>query len=208
MTQFEWLSLAPSPPARWDLRYLGWTLRPPRPPEDAAPAAGHAHCPMVLDWRPATRLSDWRRLAERRWALAIGVDDSDDRAQLLAMGFDEVLPSSVGPVELAARALRIGAGADALRRFLDAGPVRLDLFHRDGRIGQQWLGLNPREFSLLWRLAESAGERVTRRQLLSDVWRIRHDPETNSVEVHVSRLRAKLAVSGAEWLVVTDAQGG
>lgn len=161
-----------------------------------------------FDWRPACRLPEWRERTDRRWTLAIGVDDSDDRAQLLALGFGEVLPTSVGPVELAARALRIGDNAEALKRFLDAGPVRLDLFHRDGRIGQQWLGLHPREFALLWRLAESAGERVTRRQLLSDVWRIRHDPETNSVEVHVSRLRAKLAVSRAEWLVATDAQGG
>lgn len=49
---------------------------------------------------------------------------------------------------------------------------------------------------------------MTRRQLLKDVWRISHEPETNSVEVHVSRLRAKLAEAGCAALVATVPQGG
>ncbi|TMM46171.1 winged helix-turn-helix transcriptional regulator [Qipengyuania marisflavi] len=93
-------------------------------------------------------------------------------------------------------------------RRLHAGPVELDLFHRDGRIEQTWLGLHPREFGLLWRLAETPFDRVTRRDLLTDVWRLDHVPETNSLEVHVSRLRAKLAISGAGWLVRTHPDGG
>lgn len=65
-----------------------------------------------------------------------------------------------------------------------------------------------REFGLLWRLSDNPGERVTRKQLLSDVWRINHEPETNSVEVHVSRLRSKLALAGCETLVETAPEGG
>jgi two-component system OmpR family response regulator len=49
---------------------------------------------------------------------------------------------------------------------------------------------------------------VTRRQLLEDVWRLAHDPQTNSVEVHVSRLRSKLAAAGCAELVETVPQGG
>ncbi|MXP36689.1 hypothetical protein GRI55_13075 [Erythrobacter citreus] len=89
-----------------------------------------------------------------------------------------------------------------------AGPVTLDLFYRDGRLDGRWLGLHPREFGLLWRLAEARGMPITRRQLLRDVWRIEHPPETNSLAVHVSRLRAKLAVSACSWLVETHPQGG
>ncbi|QZH76565.1 MAG: winged helix-turn-helix transcriptional regulator [Erythrobacter sp.] len=95
-----------------------------------------------------------------------------------------------------------------LPRWRSLGPLTLDLFHRDARRGSRWLGLHPREFGLIWRLADTPGERVTRRQLLQDVWRINHEPETNSVEVHVSRLRSKLAGAGCEGLVATATEGG
>lgn len=93
-------------------------------------------------------------------------------------------------------------------RHVRAGPVMLDLFHRDGNVAGDWLGLHPREFALLWRLAESPRQCLTRRQLLAEVWRIDHDPETNRVEVHVARVRAKLHVFGLSWLIATDPAGG
>jgi len=93
-------------------------------------------------------------------------------------------------------------------RFRDAGEVTLDLFHRDGRIADRWLGFHPREFALLWRLAEHPGERMTRRQLLAEVWRIHIDPETNSVAVHVARVRSKLEPFGLSRLIATHRQGG
>jgi DNA-binding response OmpR family regulator len=93
-------------------------------------------------------------------------------------------------------------------RFRDAGEVTLDLFHRDGRVADCWLGLHPREFAPLWRLAEHPGERMTRRQLLADVWRIHFDPETNSVAVHVARVRAKLDTFGLARLIATHPEGG
>ena len=73
------------------------------------------------------------------------------------------------------------------------GPLTPDLIHRDAQHGSRWLALHPREFGVLWRLAECPGRRVSRAQLLRDVWRLNHDPETNSIAVHVSRLRSKLA---------------
>jgi DNA-binding response OmpR family regulator len=42
-------------------------------------------------------------------------------------------------------------------RFREAGDVTLDLAHRDGRVEDKWLGLQPAEFALLWRLAEEPG---------------------------------------------------
>lgn len=93
-------------------------------------------------------------------------------------------------------------------RFRDAGDVTLDLFHRDGRVEDRWLGLHPREFELLWRLAEQPGERLTRQQLLADVWRITFEPETNSVAVHVARVRAKLQPFGLARMLATHPDGG
>lgn len=93
-------------------------------------------------------------------------------------------------------------------RFREAGNVTLDLFHRDGRIEDRWLGFHPREFALIWRLSENPGERMTRRQLLAEVWRIHFEPETNSVAVHVARVRAKLEHFGLAHLIATHPEGG
>ena len=72
--------------------------------------------------------------------------------------------------------------ADALiPRFREAGDVTLDLLHRDGRVDGRWLSLHPREFGVIWRLAQQPGQRVSKRQLLADVWRISFDPETNKI---------------------------
>ena len=93
-------------------------------------------------------------------------------------------------------------------RFREAGDVTLDLLHRDGRVDDRWLSLHPREFELLWRLAEEPGKRLSKRQLLADVWRITYEPETNSLAVHVARIRSKLQPFGLDRIVVTHPQGG
>ncbi len=93
-------------------------------------------------------------------------------------------------------------------RHVRARPVMLDLFYRDGNVAGDWLGLHPREFKLLWRLANSPRQRLSRRQLLAEVWRIDQDPETNRVEVHMGRVRAKRHVFGLSWLIATDPAGG
>ncbi len=97
---------------------------------------------------------------------------------------------------------------EMIPRFREAGDLTLDLFHRDGRVEDRWLGLHPREFELIWRLAEEIGTPVTRKQLLAEVWRIHHEPETNSVAVHVARVRAKLDRFGLSRMLVTHPQGG
>lgn len=93
-------------------------------------------------------------------------------------------------------------------RFREAGDVTLDLFHRDGRVDDRWIGFHPREFELLWRLAQQPGERLTKKQLLLDVWRIDFEPETNSVAVHVARVRSKLAIFGLAGILATHPDGG
>jgi two-component system OmpR family response regulator len=203
LPSYLWVSQAANPPARWDLRLLDWRLL-----GSAAEAGDGRRHPALLDWRAASRPPDWRTIRQPDGVVAVGVDLAEDRAALLAAGFGDALGSQVALVELAARLVRLAAFASALPRQRQAGPVLLDLFHRDGRIGPTWLGLHPREFALLWRLAETPDARVSRHDLLADVWRLEHLPETNSLEVHVSRLRAKLAISQCAWLVRTHPDGG
>lgn len=97
---------------------------------------------------------------------------------------------------------------ELIPRFREAGDVTLDLLHRDGRVEDRWLSLHPREFELLWRLAQEPGKRVSKRQLLADVWRISFEPETNSVAVHVARVRAKLHPFGLARILATHPEGG
>lgn len=206
MNKFGWISHTSHPPEEWDLRRTGWTLC-------------HGHAGRRSDCRhilliDARRIDQENRLtlanADRpAWRLImLGVDDSGDRAGLLRCGCAEALRAGITLRELDTRARRVVEMFDMLPRWRLVGPLTLDLFHRDARKGTRWLGLQPREFGLLWRLADRPGTNVTRWQLLRDVWRIQHDPGTNSVEVHVSRLRAKLAVSHVGWIVQTHPGGG
>lgn len=93
------------------------------------------------------------------------------------------------------------------RRFL-AGPVMLDLFHRDGLVRGRWLRLHPREFEVLWHLAECAPEPVSHDRLLRDVWRLDFDPETNRVAVAICRIRAKMRAVGLCGLIATIPERG
>ena len=206
MPFFGWLSNTDEPPPEWDLRLLGWTLC-------GGSNGCRAECRHVLicDTRtlqPADRsgLAEADRPAWR--LLMLGVEEPKDRAALLTMGCAEALTARTGLHELTARASRVDDMFGMLPRWRNLGPLTLDLFHRDARHGARWLALHPREFGVLWRLSDTPGERVTRRDLLRDVWRIQHDPETNSVEVHISRLRSKLAHAGCAHLVQTAAEGG
>ena len=99
-------------------------------------------------------------------------------------------------------------GEPMIPRFRRIGEVTLDLFHRDGRVDGRWLGFHPREFELFWRLAEEPGTQVTKRQLLVEVWRINFEPETNSVAVHVARVRGKLEPFGFSGMLATHPDGG
>lgn len=166
------------------------------------------NAPTLLDCRAAVQACDWRDLAEPQRYLAIGVDDAGQRAEMMAAGIGDAVPTHTAVVEIGARASRMIAAIDAMPRYRAAGPVTLDLFHRDGKIKDRWLGLHPREFELIWRLAATPFKRVSREEFLTQVWRMEHVPETNSLEVHVSRLRAKLAISQVAWLIETDPDGG
>ncbi len=214
MATFGWISERRQPPPAWDLRLTGWSLCDAGCTGTGFDALALPSACRHLSIVDAAVLTQPQRLhltetCSPAWRLLpLGVEQAGDRAELICAGCADALPAAATLRELDARARRAAGLFHCLPRCREAGPLLLDLFHRDGRIGRRWLGLHPREFSLLWRLAAQPGERVTRRQLLHDVWRLDHDPETNSLEVHVSRLRAKLARLGCVSLVETVAEGG
>ncbi|MFA7584780.1 MAG: winged helix-turn-helix domain-containing protein [Novosphingobium sp.] len=207
MRAFRWLSIAGIPPA-YDLRQCGWNLLPQQsaqPPQE--------NCPILLphgqsgahNWL-SLLAGNHRRLKHR--VLLIGINSAAPRARLLRLGFGDVVSGDASLVEIEARSERIAGRAAMLPRFREVDGLMLDLFARDAFTEGRRIGLHPREFAVLWRLCETPGCPVTKNELLSEVWRLAHAPETNSIAVHVSRLRRKLALAGYDGLVLTAPQGG
>lgn len=143
----------------------------------------------------------------RAATILLGIEDSTARAGWLAQGFGDVLSARLSLDEIEMRAIRIRRAIGSLPRHRRHGPLLLDLLIRDGLIADRRLGLHPREFSLLWRLAETPGRPVAPDDLLAEVWRMSFRPETNSLAVHVCRLRAKLASAGLGGIVGTSPDG-
>jgi len=81
--------------------------------------------------------------------------------------------------------------------------LRLDLVRHEARRGDLLLQLTPQEFSLLEYLCRNAGRVVTRTMILDHVWRMRIDPATNVVDVHIYRLRSKVDPVGRPPLIHT-----
>ena len=104
---------------------------------------------------------------------------------LLPYAFSELLAR----VEVLAR--RKGGGG-ASPTTLRVGELELDrLGHKLTRNGKE-ITLQPREYRLLEYLMQHAGQVVTRTMLLENVWDYHFDPQTNVIDVHVSRLRSKI----------------
>ncbi len=150
--------------------------------------------------------------------LLSALGEVDDRVQGLRAGGDDYLTKPFAFVELLARievlARRPRAGA-AVETVLRVADLELDLLARSVRRGGQPIELQPREFRLLEYLMRHAGQVVTRTMLLEAVWDYHFDPQTNVIDVHVSRLRAKLdkghprplihTVRGAGYRLAEDA---
>lgn len=118
----------------------------------------------------------------------------DDRVTGLRAGGDDYLPKPYAFSELLARveALARRGGPQATDTTYRVADLELDrLAHRCTRAGQE-IPLQPREFRLLEYLMRHAGQVVTRTMLLENVWDYHFDPQTNVIDVHVSRLRSKI----------------
>ena len=118
----------------------------------------------------------------------------DDRIRGLRAGGDDYLTKPFAFGELLARleALARRGHAAAIQTVLSVADLRIDLLsHKVARGGRQ-IQLQRREFKLLEYLMRNAGQVVTRTMLLENVWEHHFDPQTNVIDVHISRLRAKI----------------
>ncbi len=118
----------------------------------------------------------------------------DDRVTGLRAGGDDYLTKPYAFSELLARVevLNRRAGAKETETVYRTGDLELDrLSHSVKRAGKE-IVLQPREFRLLEYLMRHAGQVVTRTMLLENVWDYHFDPQTNVIDVHVSRLRGKI----------------
>jgi len=118
----------------------------------------------------------------------------DDRVEGLRAGGDDYLVKPFAMVELIARVEALGRrkGTPETQTKLVCGDLEMDLITRDVRRGESKIDLQPREFKLLEYLMRNASRVVTRTMLLENVWGYHFDPQTNVIDVHISRLRGKI----------------
>ena len=130
----------------------------------------------------------------------------DERIRGLERGGDDYLTKPFAIAELLARLRNLlrrssPTSRDSVR--LQAADLQLDLLRREARRGNQVLQLTQQEFSLLEYLCRNAGRVVTRTMILDHVWRMKIDPATNVVDVHIYRLRGKADNYGSVPLIHT-----
>jgi two-component system OmpR family response regulator len=143
--------------------------------------------------------------------LLTALADVEHRVEGLRAGADDYLAKPFAYAELSARvdsvlrrALPAGDGTPTVLKVAD---LELDLLSRRASRGGRRIELQPREFRLLEYLMRQAGQVVTRTMLLEAVWDYHFDPQTNVIDVHISRLRQKIDVEGEPLLQTVRGAG-
>ena len=161
-----------------------------------AAALGGGYCAVITDRMlpQIDGLDIVRRLREsgdRTPILVLSALDAvDERVRGLRAGSDDYLGKPFAIEELVARVESLlRRSASAALTTLRVDDLELDLLQRRASRAGRALDLTAREFRLLEYLARHAGKVVTRAMLLQSVWDIHYDPQTNVIDVHVSRLR-------------------
>ncbi len=118
----------------------------------------------------------------------------NDRVAGLNAGGDDYLVKPYALAELVARveALARRRETGSVQTMLKLGDLEMDLIGREVHRAGREIDLQPREFQLLEFLMRHGGQSVTRTMLLEGVWNYHFDPQTNVIDVHISRLRAKI----------------
>ena len=133
------------------------------------------------------------------------LSEVDQRVEGLEAGCDDYLIKPFAFSELKARCnilMKRPKASDQIT-LLETASLKMDLVNRKVTRGETEIDLKPREFRLLEFLLRHAGEVVTRTMLLEHVWDYHFDPQTNVIDVHVSRLRNKLDKDFSNQLLET-----
>ncbi|WP_030157680.1 response regulator transcription factor [Glycomyces sp. NRRL B-16210] len=128
--------------------------------------------------------------------VATARDDEDEIVRVLGSGADDYVVKPFTAKQLDARIQAVLRRAGAARAADDAavtvGPLRIDLRGRAAHLDGRALELSPKEFDLLHHLASRAGEVVSKRQILTEVWDLPFGGADKTVDVHLAWLRRKL----------------
>jgi two-component system OmpR family response regulator len=127
--------------------------------------------------------------------LLTALGEVEHRVEGLRAGADDYLAKPFAYAELSARLdslARRGAGGGTEPVRLRVADLELDLLRREAVRDGRRIELQPREFRLLEYLMRQADRVVTRTMLLEAVWEYHFDPQTNVIDVHISRLRQKI----------------
>jgi two-component system OmpR family response regulator len=142
-----------------------------------------------------TMVETLRRAGNRTPVLFLSaLGEINDRVVGLNAGGDDYLVKPYALAELLARveALARRREMGSVQTVLKVGDLEMDLIAREVRRGGVEIDLQPREFQLLEFLMRHGGQSVTRTMLLEKVWEYHFDPQTNVIDVHISRLRSKI----------------
>ena len=138
--------------------------------------------------------------------LLSALGQTDHRVEGLRAGADDYLAKPFVFSELLARLeaiYRRSAAAPSNDTVLKVRDLTLDLMTRCATRGDRQIELQPREYKILEYLMRTAGRIVTRTMLLENVWDYHFDPQTNVIDVHISRLRKKIDQPGETPLIQT-----
>ncbi len=147
------------------------------------------------------------RAADKRMPAIIlsALGQIDDRVQGLKAGGDDYVVKPFAFAELLARMeavtrrTTVGMESSVLR----VADLELDRMAHSARRAGKFIDLKPQEYRLLEYLMRHAGQVVTRTMLFEGVWDYHFDPQTNVIDVHISRLRAKVDPAGCPALIQT-----
>jgi two-component system OmpR family response regulator len=122
------------------------------------------------------------------------MNDVDDRVRTLRAGADDYISKPYAVVEVIARleAVLRRREKGGVAPLLKVGDLELDRMSRTVRRGGAAIKIQPLEFRILEYLLRHAGQVVTRTNLLEALWDFNFDPQTNVIDVHISRLRARI----------------
>jgi len=180
------------------LRESGHTVEQVADGLDGLHLARHERFDVLIVDRMLPRLDGLtliRSLRENQVATPVlilsALDQVDDRVKGLRAGGDDYLTKPYHFVELLARieALSRRERAEPGATQLEVGDLALDLVARRVTRADKRIELTAREFQLLEFLMRNAGQVVTRTMILEGVWDYHFDPQTNVIDVHISRLR-------------------
>ncbi len=195
------------------LRELGWLVTMCREPPDAAALAIDDRWDVIILDRMLSNeidglsiLKTLRSVGRRTPVLVLSaLSATDERVRGLKAGCDDYLTKPFAFSELAARieALMRRTQPDEGTREMRVADMKVDLIARSVERAGRPISLQPREFRLLAYLLLHQGRTVTRTMLLEAVWDYRFDPQTNVIDVHISRLRSKIDKDASVPLIHT-----